>query len=191
MALPPPDWDRTLVNTAGAGKPVGDPTQWGAQALTLVPAAFTDVFSEQFIQAATRDTYARSWAIIGTLTLHSDTWGDPAGPYPVAFPILVTLNVVMGVGQLQIEHNIVLTAGDGNPTVGLCTTQSALFGGPYNPVFPPGNAQTRPFAAIGALVGHTIQVRARYQVGFPVPPGLPFEARIQALLTPFAAGQGL
>jgi hypothetical protein len=198
-----PDWGRTLVNTGRQGAPVGDPTQWGAQVITQIPAVADTTISAQIIQAATVDAYSRSWAIVGTLSLPFALWGAP-GVYtgdPTSTPYTVWLEVIMGVGQTQIVHNIVLSAGDQNPTVGLCTTQSsALYTGPipapglgpYQPAFPPLGAthQVRPFAAIGALVGHTIAIRAVYQIGM-LAPGLPAASTIAILLTPFAAGQGL
>lgn len=190
MGLAPPDWGRVQVNTAGAGKPVGDPTQWGAAALTPLDVTLNNAFSEQFIQAGTQDTYARSWAVIGTLRLPQATWNEP-GTFPAGpFPLVVALDVVMGVGQLQLEHQIILMCG-ANPSVGLCNTQNAINGGPYLSTFD-ANAphdEIRPFAAIGALIGHTIQVRARYIGGTNT--GLPTTAQIQALITPFAAGTGL
>lgn len=187
--IPPPAWGNVLVNSGKQGKPVGDPTQWGAGQLTLLDAALVQTFSPQFVSAATQDTYARSWAILGTLRLPQATWNAP-GTFPAGpFPLVVALDIVMGVGQASVQHQIILMCGN-NPNVGLCNTQNAINGGPYLSTFETGSGdETRPFAAIGALVGHTIQMRVRYVGGTNV--GLPTTAQVQALITPFAAGAGL
>lgn len=188
----PPDWDRYRV-TAGQNVPnipVGDPTRWGSIVSTALDAALVQQFSDQIVLVQTRDAYARSWALIGQLTLPQAAW-NAAGAFPAGpFGMIVALEIVQGVGQTQVKQDIILMCGN-NPTVGLCNTQNAINGGPYLSTFgtsPPFD-ESRPFSAIGALVGNTINVRARYIGGTNV--GLPATAQCSALITPFAAGVGL
>jgi hypothetical protein len=201
-----PDWDRYIVDAGGAGKiplagkqvPLGDPTRWGSQVVTQLPASFlfssnSELFTDQLVTARTRDGYSRSWAVIGTLTLPQVIWNGP-GPYPGSpFTLMVSLEITMGVGQAELTQEIVLMRGS-NPTVGLCNTQSALNGGPYISTF--GNAdgfdgrfETRGFAAIGALIGNNINIRAHYYGGNG--DGLPNPSTIVTIVTPYAPGEGL
>ncbi len=186
-----PDWDRVLVDAGKKIVPLGDPTRWGAAVPTFLPATLgANQFSEQIIMAQTRDAYSRSWAVVGALTLPQATWNVagvfPAGPYP----IVVALEIVMGVGQAQVTHDIILTCGL-NAAVGLCNTQNAINGGPYMSTFggPPNFDESRPFAAIGSLIGNSISIRARYIGGTNV--GLPATSLCTVLVTPFAPGMGL
>jgi hypothetical protein len=185
-----PDWDRALVDAGKKGLPLGDPTKWGSQVPTVLPLTLVEQFSDQIIMAQTRDAYARSWAVIGTLTLPQATW-NAAGAFPAGpFPLIVALEIIMGVGQASVKHDIILTCGT-NATVGLCNTQNAINGGPYLSTFggPPNFDESRPFAAIGALIGNTITARARYIGGTNV--GLPTTSILTAIVTPFAPGVGL
>lgn len=185
-----PDWDRVLVDAGKKIGPLGDPTKWGSQVPTVLDAALIQKFSEQIVMVQTRDAYSRSWALLGSLTLPQATW-NAAGAFPAGpFPIVVAVEVVMGVGQAQVTHDLILTCGL-NANVGLCNTQNAINGGPYLSTFggPPDFLETRPFAAIGALVGNVINVRARYIGGTNV--GLPTTSICTALVTPYAPGAGL
>lgn len=185
-----PDWGRVLVTAGQKSLPVGDPTKWGSQVPTLLPATLVQEFSTQIVLAATRDAYSRSWALVGTLTLPQATW-NAAGTFPAGpFALIVALELVMGVGQAQVTQDIILMCGN-NPTVGLCNTQNAINGGPYLSTFggPPDFDESRPFAAIGALIGNQINVRARYIGGTNV--GLPTTSICTAIVTPFAPGVGL
>ncbi len=186
------DWDRVLVDAGQNVQniPVGDPTKWGSQISTDLPASLVSVFSQQIVMARTRDAYSRSWALVGQLTLPQATWNAP-GVFPAGpFPLVVALEIVMGVGQTQVLQDVILMCGN-NPTVGICNTQNAINGGPYLSSFggPPNFDESRPFSAIGALVGNNINVRARYIGGTNV--GLPTASIISAIITPFAAGVGL
>lgn len=186
-----PDWDRYKVNSRATntspGAKLGLPLRWGARINTQVPAAFVETATEQFLRVQTDDTYSRSWSLLGTLRLPQVTWTVVVAPFPLA----VLLEVTQGVGQATIVQNIVLAVG-GSPTAGLCNTQHVNNGGPYFSQFsgPGGIFETRPFAAIGALIGNAIAIRARY-VGFPPFTGLPDECVLDAIVTPYAAGQGL
>src|SRR6266571_7387708 len=145
-----PDWGRAKVVPPGLPSPLGDPTRWGSQALTLLPVTLVNAFSEQIVFAATRDAYSRSWSLLGTLTLPQATWNG-AGAFPGGpFDLIVALDITMGVGQAAIEQQIILMCGS-NASVGLCNTQNAINGGPYLSIFPDAILETRPFAAIGAL----------------------------------------
>jgi hypothetical protein len=186
-----PDWGRFTVDPGAiANQPLGDPTRWGTRVPTLLPATLTEKFSDQIVFAAARGPYSRSWAIVGNLKLPQATWNAP-GIFPAGpFPLIVALDIVQGVGQTQIDQQIILMCGN-NPNVGLCNTQNAINGGPYLSQFdttPPFD-EARSFSAIGALVGSTINIRARFIGGTNV--GLPTTAQCEILLTPFAAGTGL
>jgi hypothetical protein len=185
-----PDWGRVRVDTKKMGTPLGDPTKWGSDVPTLLEAALVEVFSAQIVFAQTRDAYSRSWAVVGQLTLPQATWNAP-GIFPGGpFSLTVALEIVMGVGQTTIKHNIILMCGN-NPLVGLCNTQNAINGGPYLATFggPPNFDESRPFAAIGALIGNNLNVRARYIGG--TNDGLPATSNCSAIVTPFAPGIGL
>lgn len=188
-----PDWDRVLVHQ-GKTQPVGDPTRWGAQEFTLLPvpsAATQNLLQTQIIQAATRDGYSRSWALNGTLSLPADLWT------PGALGVEVSLQIQMGVGQAQVLHEIMLWSPV--PQGGLCDSQYFPNGGPYVAYTSPPLSQvpgvvdrTRAFAAIGALVGATINIRAKYNLAAAAAAAVfPTRSLIQLVLTPFAAGTGL
>jgi hypothetical protein len=181
-----PDWDRYLVDAGKKPLPVGDPTIWGAQVQTFLEDPAADIFSPQFIQAGTADAFSRNWAIIGTLRMPTVVWNTASvyGGFSAVIPIL---SVIMGVGQIQIEHQIVLACGD--QVVGLCATQNAANGGPYQAIVD-GADTIKPFAAVGALVGHVISVRILFKAGGS-PAGFPMRPIVQAMVTPFAAGHGL
>lgn len=184
-----PDWDRYLVDAGKKGLPVGDPTRWGSQAFTRIDTSVPDQPSTQVLQASTLDSYSRSWALLGTLTLPPDLWNAAAF-------VEVTLEIIMGVGQAQVTHRIVLFSAA--PAGGLCYTQYIVNGGPYKsvPVAAVGGNptyttdQSRAFAAIGALIGQSINIRAIYQIG-AVTAQLPTTSVLNVILTPFAAGKGL
>jgi hypothetical protein len=199
-----PDWARVLVS-AGPTRPVGDPTRWGTSTLTVLtaPPALGDLVSvsSQVIQAATRDGYSRCWALNGTLSLPQITW-DLVATTKLAYQI--TLEVQMGVGQAQVRHDICLFQNGTATGSGLCWTQEISQGGPYLRYETPSLSlvpvagepdQTYAFAAIGALVGSTINIRANYFLGnadvLPVPGVFPTQSRLNLVLTPFAAGEGL
>jgi hypothetical protein len=185
----PVDWDRFKVAPPGKVGPLGDPTRWGSQALTPLDPAGNNIFTEQIVFAQCRDGYSRSWSLIGQLTLPQATWNAP-GVFPAGpFPLIVSLVITMGVGQAAIQHQIILSCGN-NAAVGLCNTQNAINGGPYLSTFPDSILESRPFAAIGALIGNAINVRARYLIGAPAT-GLPTTANLSVALTAYQPGQGL
>lgn len=193
-----PDWARVLVNTGASTKPVGDPTRWGSSTFTLLtaPPALGDIStaSVQVLEAGTRDAYSRSWALNGTLSLPEEFWGVSA---PANVATRVSLQVQMGVGQAQVLHEICLF--DSTLPGGLCWDQALQQGGPYVPyetaALGPGTATdlTFAFSAIGALIGHTLNIRSKYvfgNLGLPMPQ-FPTRSLINVVLTPFAAGEGL
>lgn len=194
-----PDWGRYLVPPASKVQPVGDPTRWGASALTLLqtPTATAAFPSTQIIQSATRDGYSRSWGLNGTLSLPTPLW------QPVLVSgclLIVVLQVQMGVGQVQVLHEITLFHSGIVPPAGLCMSQYDLNGGVYEPYLTPTLSSvagttdlTFAFAAIGALIGSTINIRVKYTTGAaPVPPAVfPCQSQVNLVLTPFAAGEGL
>lgn len=183
--VPPPDWDRYVMPQPPSGPPVGDPTRWGAQLDTLIPATGLQT-STQILSATTRDGYSRSWSLIGSLSLHPDLWVAAAG-------IVVDLDIAMGVGQAVINQRLALFyAGQASS---LCNAQYLPNGGPYEsiPSTSPSSGATlltRSFAAIGALIGQSINIRARYTVA-AVFPALPETSTITLILAPYAAGTKL
>ena len=186
--VPPPDWDRYVMPQQQPGPalpPVGDPTRWGAQLDTLIPATGLQQ-SSQILAASTNDAYSRSWSLIGTLSLHPDLWAAGAR-------IIVSLEITQGVGQTHITQRLCLF--DPSVAAGLCYTQYVPNGGPYESIpsaSPTTGATllTRSFAAVGALVGQSINIRARYVVA-AVFPALPEISNLALLLTPYAAGEKL
>lgn len=191
MGIDKPDWERYVTAAGSQLAPVGDSNRWGAVATARITSpggiGVGEIDTTQFIQAATLDRYSRSWSLSGSLMLPSAIWAVVVSPTPVS----TVLEVSQGVGQATVLHNIVLNVG-GIPTAGLCNTQNITNGGVYLPAFSgPGNIfEERPFAAIGALVGKAINIRARF-ITFGVVPTAPFDAIVKVILTPYAAGQGL
>lgn len=182
-----PDWDRFGIKPPNASQPVGDPTRWGAQALTLLTDAGLAgvIASGQILQVSTRDGYARSWSLIGTLSLPGVEWNA------VGSALHVQLELTMGVGQAQITHIVELFNAFTTPYSGLCMAQHYTQGGPYSGTFDTSTlTEARAFAIIGGLVGQSISVRALYG-GSPPAPGLPSTSRLALLMTPYAAGEGL
>ncbi len=193
-----PDWDRYKVAQPGNLMPVGDATRWGAQIFQALDDNNPFIQTPQILQVATRDSYARSWSLEGTLSLPTLTWNTA--------DIILQLEITMGVGQVQIVHAIPLifpaitTPPTGLPAVargGLCLQQYIYYGGPYNAV-PEANPsgvlanQARAFAVISGLIGQSISIRATYQqVGLSPTPGFPTIARLALIVTPYAAGEGL
>lgn len=212
--MPPPDWARTLVHTGQKTMPSGDPTVWGGNITTIIddePVLGNTprvISSAQIIMAQARDRYARGWSIQGVLWLPSGMWSVPSpDPNPPAyletFPITPTtpsltvwLSVRMGVERMDQQHLILLQAGDLlTQNYGLCSNQNSFNGGPYGALIPdptdPGSAQGLPFACMGALVGNSINVQAIYVRGPNVGAEVCGRARITAIVTPYAAGQGI
>lgn len=208
MALEPPlndpDWGRYHVD-AGKAAAVGDPMRWGATTTTRISGiAGNPITSGQLIAAATRDAYARPWSVLGTITLPLAVWelvgGAPWSVGAVPAGMRVVLECIMGVGQIQITHHIVLR---NSTTEGLLNQQSVLFAppGPYAPIqfeTPPGDTPaellmqpiSRNFAIIGGLLGQSINARIIYYSGagngF-----VPFDAKASLIVTPYATGEGL
>lgn len=163
---------------------VGDPTRWGAEIQTIIPATGLQV-TQQVLAAATRDAYSRSWSMLGTLSLPPDLWNAASG-------ITVSLEAVMGVGQAQIAQRISLF--DPTQNGGLCYAQYLPNGGPYESI--PSHSSdgavilSRSFAAIGALIGQSINIRARYSVA-AIFPALPAVSTLTIIVAPYAPGSKL
>lgn len=187
--IQPPDWDRFGIKPPNEGMAVGDATRWGAQDVTLLPNLNCNIDSPQIVQVGTRDRYARAWTILGTLAVSTTVW-NTAG-------FLIWLDVVMGVGQAQLNHRIVLLSPDpatGLPAFGgLCLTQYWKNGGPYyaNPEGLAVASQARAFAVVGGLVGQSMSVRMHFQATDATPIGATANAITTLIVTPYAAGEGL
>lgn len=199
-----PDWGRVLIPPQGGIKAVGDANRWGAQQSTPLAAAAPTVVTPQILQVTTRDSYSRSWSLMGTLSLPTVTWDYlDTGVLGVNQGILVELQISMGVGQSQVTHVIYLAnptgtnaAGATTPAGGLCLAQNWFRGGPYGTILEDAGGgiivESRPFAMVGALIGQSISIRARYFNTTPgTTPGLPTTSRIGLIVTPYAAGEGL
>lgn len=211
MAIEPklgrPDWERFGIEPPGRLAPVGDATRWGGSVTTPIDAAAEGntpraIYGQQILLAQTRDPYARSWSLTGTLALPAQQWAEPGVPVLGPFPmdgarLIVALDIVAGLGQVQVHQQILLMSG-GDPTnIGLCNTQCSTNGGPYVPTFsdtPPTETslQARAFAAIGALVGQTISIRGLFvRGGLPGNQGICNFVTLSLVLTPYNAGEGL
>jgi hypothetical protein len=191
--VPDPDWGNVLVHPQSKKAPVGDPTRWGAlDSVQIVENAFAQS-SAQVIQIQTRDSYSRGWSVIGTLSMPVSVWDGVAA-------VLASINVSMGVGQVQVMHKICLWSGGGavGAPGGLCYTQDLQNGGPYfnpDPVLDTINGvviayKTRAFCVIGGLVGQSISIVGEYGT-LGANPDLPAPARLALIATPYAAGTGL
>ena len=208
--MPPPDWLRTMVHPDQKKKAVGDPTLWGNSVRVPIDEAgpydgTSNILytSPQIILAQAADHYTRSWSITGTVTAPTDAWEDPAlwAPPDILIPpegggprLSVYLAVLQGTEKITIEHMICLVYGGDTGNRGLCNNQSSKHGGPYLPsVSSDFLEQTRPFAAIGALIGNTVTVRAlivRGNGGGSIPGVVP-SVTIAAMVTPYAPGAGI
>lgn len=199
QAMPPPDWGRVLVNTAQKKAPAGDPTLWGNTVTTLIDEVsfeahppMTTFYSEQIVMAKAADQYSRSWSVTGAVSLPPVVWGmTPANPPigltpPDGTTFSVYLSVLQGMEKVTIEHVILLACGG---SFGLCNAQSTVNNGPYVPTTPDPNLETRAFAAIGALIGNSIAMRAVF-VRSGDESFIP-RATISLMVAPAAAGAGI
>lgn len=208
-----PEWETVLVNTGQKGRPVGDPTVWGGDIATIIdsePVVGSTprvIPSAQIVLAQAADRYSRSWSIQGVLWLPTSMWGVPSPDvqppsYVETFPVTPTtpsiavwLSVKMGVERMSQEHQILLMAGNQAQNFGLCWNQNSGNGGPYGAQIPQpivGSAlQGLPFSCIGALIGNMLSVQALYVRGPNVGAETCPDARITAMVTPYAPGAGI
>lgn len=199
-----PDWDRYLI-AKGKIAPVGMPIRWGGIAVTpSINTSAADptnaiglvvINTQPIVNAAALDEYARQWSIVGSLKApigvfyNSFPTTPKPGGYPIAIPpvpgnISVLIEVTLGIGQFTFVQTILLAAG-GEPTKGLCNTQSAVNGGPYGELND-GVSVTRPFAAVSSIAASTISVRGVYEQ--VAPSAWARGASITVGISPFAAG---
>jgi len=187
-----PDWGRVGVNAPNAYEKVGDPTRWGGTTRTNIINNSFQQDATQAIQITTRDPYSRSWALLGTLTMPDSVFATAQ--------MIASLQITMGVGQVQIMQEVALWIGTGSAggPGGLCYQQSSLNGGPYlEQSFLAKNVAgtdiaytTKAFAIVGGLLGQNISLRTRYGI-IAGPADLPSAGIMSAIVTPFAAGQNL
>jgi hypothetical protein len=214
--MPHADWGSVLIQPDQKKMPVGDPTLWANTVVTDISATNTITFSDQIILAQAADRYSRSWSLSGILFLPQTFWNFSAGGdhAPESFPdsataksLTVWLSITQGIEKIQLEHQICLMAGGASPGTapsytpvnnwGLCNQQWAGVGGPYGAEFqdpyPPTeqSLQGRGFAAIGALIGNTISIRAIYARGAAPLLTANKSAKLSLLLTPYAPGAGI
>lgn len=195
--VPPPDWGRYVLDHHGqnapgapAQPPVGDPTRWGAELDTLIPASGLQD-SRQILHVQTRDAYSRSWTLFGTLSLPADLWAAASG-------VGVSLEIDMGVGQTVLHQKLMLFLGNtpAGSLIGagaLCEAQYVIKGGVYQSFVQVTDGVpilTRSFAAVGALCGQSINIRARYDIS-GIFAQLPTISKIALIVAPYAAGEKL
>lgn len=228
----PPDWNRAMVRPNAALKPAGDPQLWGntvAQTVDIVSVATNGgvtvntqarvIQGPQILQTKTRDAYARSWSLIGSVSMPFAGWELPNGldatapmnPDPGARDDLISvwLEITQGVGLALVTNLVLLTAGATSQRWGLIQQQTAFNNGPYGetllvPAAPPEyrgidlssyGYRQRSFAMIGALVGNQISVRVIISRGnllsapFVVPK-VPMVV-VSLALTPYSPGEGI
>jgi hypothetical protein len=188
-----PDWGRVGARPPNQFEKVGDPTRWGATDRTNIVVNAFNQSSSQVLQIVTRDPYARSWALLGTLSMPVSVW--------TTAQMIASLVVTEGVGQIQLVQEIALWIGPGSAggPGGIVYQQDSLNGGVYlvSDVFFVQNSagvqiayQTRAFAIVGGLVGQSIAIRGKYGT-IGANPDLPSPALLSLIATPFAAGEGL
>lgn len=217
--LPPADFSGVEMQPQQKMRPAGDPTLWANTITTLIDADPINgttpriIASAQIILAQAADRYSRSWSINGLLKLPyggfsniSPSSGPPFEPdFETEDPLTVWLEVTQGIEKTSFTQLILLKGGpDAAGSVwGLCQTQCVTANGPYGqqpldyqPIgiagaLIPTNA-ARPFAAIGALIGNTLSVRALYVRGGTVGQGVAYpQATITCAITPYAPGAGI
>ena len=190
-----PDWGRSQVNSATKTAPVGNPTMWGNQLLFPIEADTTvhRYQTAQIIQTAVRDSYARPWTLAGTLSMPLGMSGlpDAAGFLALGLDTWACfLNVVMGVGQTHIIHNINLRALIAIQAPFYATFNEMQFTGSLPT---PTSPEIVPFViGADALIGNTIQAQLIVVERLSAPP-LPalFQFGVSLIATPFAAGTEL
>lgn len=218
--MPPPDWGNVIVQANQKKMPVGDPTLWANSITTpidndpILGSTPRVIMGDQILLAQANDRYARSWSMIGNVTipvfaavantsLFPPTTAGFADSQP---PLNVWLSVVQGIEKIAIEQQILLLSGLVDTGVippvgnyGLCNNQSAGVGGPYGlqysttPIIIDINLRiTLSFACVGAFIGNTISARAIFVRGGVA--GQPIEvpdATVSLLITPYAPGAGM
>lgn len=184
-----PDWGRVLVTSQGSsgGPPLGDPTRWGAVVRQNVPAGLAggtiyELESEQVIQVACTDRFARTWSLIGTLLANNLFWSAGNVGIEVASWICYA-RVRMGVAQATMLHNLNITA--------LANAQDPFYFSPEISSLLPVPVLTKAFLAENALIGNNISIQFvnRFLLAAPLPEPAFFEMTMQ--IAPHAAGTGL
>lgn len=205
--MPGVDWQDVLIHPDQKKMPVGDPTLWGNTVRTSIDEdpILTNtpriIYGDQILLAQANDQYSRSWSLSGVLSVPGVGWrflpGDiPSGPDLPTDGMNVFLSVVQGIGKVTIEQQINLACNGFSTNIGLCWNQSSISGGPYVPTYSPTPIDANsyinlPFAAIGALIGNTISVRAVYLRGGSASGVIINNAIMTCVLTPYAPGQGI
>lgn len=168
-------------------KPVGDPLKWGGTSrVLLTPDAAIPVnvvTTPEFVRMQAIDTYSRSWSLLGSLELPVATWAafDAGVTFVVPF-----LEISQGVGQTTLVQALKINE--------LTVIGAAVYQPVFNVQYFAGGTPTREarsFAAIGALVGRAISMRMIYLFAGAGVAGLPGEAVMNVIVTPYAPGYGL
>jgi hypothetical protein len=183
------DWDRYLVDAAKKGSPLGDPTRWGALTRQEIPQtlAAQNLQSDQVLQVACTDRYARQWTIAGNLEASTVFWDAP--PQGLGSANVGTwfsiLRVRMGVANNTILHNIDLRA--------IIEAQAPFyrdgsFGGES---LAPGPTRVRPFVIDAAIVANNISIQIVNVFIYTVLPAAPLFFQTALQINPLAPGGGV
>jgi len=216
--MPDPDWGNILIHPDQKKNPAGDPTLWGNTITTVIdddPVEGSNprvIYGDQIVLVQAADQYARSWSLAGNISVPFNAWTVDPSPTPPGFygnldaapPLRVWLQITQGIEKVTLSQQILLMSGGVDETTGagnygLCNTQWSAVGGPYGellsdnaPVIGPTTQLVRSFAAIGALIGNTLSIRAVYTRGGVI--GQPLDvpnASVSLIVTPYAPGQGM
>jgi len=224
MATPPaPEWSR-VPGAQALVMPVGDPTVWSGTVTTQIDSdpllgnTARVVGGGQILLAQGADRYARSWTIVGALTMVPGAWqlarsslvpGNPLDTVENGDTLSVWLEVTQGIGQVSLTQLVLLNVGDDSSGLGLVHDQCVVNGGVYGQTYPAFSAVvpvinpfgsplaiSRSFACVGAWVGNTVSVRALYARGSDgaggiLSPGAVPSATLSLLMTPYAPGAGI
>lgn len=185
----PVDWDRYLVDASTQGSPLGDPTRWGATSNQgiLQQLGAQQLQSEQIVQVACTDRYARMWSIVGTVEASDIFWDAlPQGPGSANVSSWFSvLRVRMGVGQNTILHNIDLRA--------IIDAQQFFYrpGSAGGESLAPGATKVWPFVIENAIVAQTVNIQVVNVLAYSVVPAAPQFIRTALQITPLAPGLDL
>jgi len=179
--FPDPDWAKYATGVSSRAQapghlPLGDSIKWGGQVVQQVnndPALIIRTFdSLSFIRAQTNDTYARTWALLGTVSAPPTVWLLPIGQWTIL------LEISQGSGQNVITQLFDLRS----------LTTIGIAGGYSVDTFTTG-FEKRSFAIVGGVLGQQWQARVRIAFAVALVPATAITTSI--IGAPFAAGTGL
>jgi hypothetical protein len=171
MGIHEVDWNRYLdVESRATSQDhtaLGDPARWGGESVELITA--DGVFAgQQLIRVQTRDPYARTWQLLGTLSAPAVMWALDAASW------VAELEVTMGTGQVTVLHRFNLRA-----LIALASPWYVTDG------------LVRPWAIGGGLIGRALSARVVHTMVSAETITGPTPVSATALITPLAAGSEL